>query len=78
MISRLAQILGGIDARLDLVSAYFVPGRKGTEIFSNLARKGIEVNILTNALNTTDVLLVHAGYTKYRRDLLEAGLSFTN
>lgn len=74
MISRLAQILGGIEARLDLVSAYFVPGRKGTEIFSALARKGIEVNILTNALNTTDVLLVHAGYTKYRRDLLEAGV----
>ncbi|MFD2440970.1 phospholipase D-like domain-containing protein [Paracoccus kondratievae] len=74
MISRLAQILGGIETRLDLVSAYFVPGRRGTDVFSDLARRGIEVNILTNALNTTDVLLVHAGYTKYRRDLLQAGV----
>lgn len=74
MISRLGQILGGIEARLDLVSAYFVPSRKGTEVFANLARKGIRVNILTNALNTTDVPMVHAGYTKYRRALLEAGV----
>lgn len=26
-------------------------------------------------MNTTDVLMVHAGYTKYRRELLEAGIS---
>lgn len=29
---------------------------------------------MTNALNTTDVLLVHSGYTKYRRELLESGV----
>lgn len=74
MISHLEQVFGGIKTRLDLVSAYFVPGRRGTEFFQNLARKGIQVNIQTNAMNTTDVLLVHAGYTKYRRDLLEAGV----
>lgn len=72
MITRLDQLLGGIEARLDLVSAYFVPGRKGTIFFNDLARKGIQVNILTNALNTTNLPLVHTGYTKYRRDLLKA------
>ena len=74
MITRLGQILGEVQHRLDLVSAYFVPGRAGTDYFARLARDGIQVNILTNALNTTDVLLVHSGYTKYRRDLLEAGV----
>jgi putative cardiolipin synthase len=73
MITRLTDILGGVERRLDLVSAYFIPGRIGTETFAELAAAGREVNILTNALDTTDVLLVHAGYTKYRRDLLEAG-----
>lgn len=73
MITRLAEILGDVQNRLDLVSAYFVPGKKGTEYFSALARNGKQVNILTNALDTTDVLMVHAGYTKYRRELLEAG-----
>ena len=74
MIHRLGAILGRVQDRLDLVSAYFVPGDRGTAFFVDLARKGKQVNILTNALNTTDVLLVHAGYTKYRRSLLEGGV----
>ena len=74
VISRLGEILGGTRQRLDLVSAYFVPGPEGTRFFADLAQSGVAVNILTNALNTTDVLLVHAGYTKYRRELLAAGV----
>ncbi len=74
MIAHLADILGEVEQRLDLVSAYFVPGTAGTEYFTGLAAQGKEVSILTNALNTTDVLLVHSGYTKYRRELLKAGI----
>ncbi|WP_371223242.1 phospholipase D-like domain-containing protein [Roseovarius sp. 2305UL8-3] len=74
MISRLTDTLGGVEGRLDLVSAYFVPGRAGTDALSALAQNGRDVRVLTNALNTTDVLLVHAGYIKYRRDLLAAGV----
>ena len=62
MITRLTEILGTVERRLDLVSAYFVPGKRGTAIFAGLAEAGREVNILTNALDTTDVLLVHSGY----------------
>ncbi len=75
MITRLGEILGGVEKRLDLVSAYFVPGPKGTAWFSELAETGRDVRILTNAMNTTDVLIVHAGYSKYRRELLESGVS---
>lgn len=73
MITRLGSILGTIEERLDLVSAYFIPGRKGNEIFTGLAEEGKQVRILTNAMNTTDVIMVHSGYSKYRRQLLEAG-----
>lgn len=75
MITRLGDILGETKKRLDLVSAYFIPGKLGTKYFADLARDGKDVRILTNALNTTDVMLVHAGYTKYRRALLKAGVS---
>ena len=74
MIARLTGILGGIERRLDLVSAYFVPGERGTEIFAGLAASGRDVSILTNALDMTDVPLVHSGYARYRRELLEAGV----
>ncbi|WP_312525705.1 phospholipase D family protein [Paracoccus sp. (in: a-proteobacteria)] len=71
MITRLDEIMGDVATKMDLISAYFVPGKAGAKLLSDLA-KTRRVRVLTNALNTTDVLLVHAGYTKYRRKLLEA------
>lgn len=59
---------------LVIFSPYFVPGKQGTEFLSNLARRGIRVRILTNSLASTDVAVVHAGYAKYRKDLLRAGV----
>ncbi len=74
MISRLASHLGNVHKSLDLISAYFVPSVEGTEYFTNLAQGGVQVRVLTNAMTSTDVVMVHAGYSKYRRELLEAGI----
>lgn len=75
MVTQLNAIMAGVNHSVDVISAYFVPGTRGTQMFGDLARAGKRVRILTNAMNTTDVLVVHAGYTKYRRDLLKAGVS---
>jgi len=56
---------------IDVVSAYFVPGRAGERYFSEAASSGLKVRIVTNSQNATDVLPVHAGYIKYRTGLLE-------
>ncbi|GAA2827781.1 putative cardiolipin synthase [Aminobacter aminovorans] len=74
MISRLAELVGPVRHGLDLVSAYFVPGRPGVEYFASLVKGGAKVRILTNALETTDVAMVHAGYSKYRREMLDDGI----
>lgn len=74
MITRLNDILGTVSERLDLVSAYFVPGRPGTDFLADLAEAGVDIRVFTNAMNTTDVLMVHSGYTRYRRELLETGV----
>jgi cardiolipin synthase C len=74
LFSRLTEIVGRPTRRLDLVSPYFVPGRGGTAALATLARRGVEVRILTNALEATDVVPVHAGYAKRRRALLKAGV----
>ncbi len=73
MATRVAELLRGVERRLDLVSAYFIPGARGSELLTGLASSGRQVRVLTNAMRTTDVLMVHAGYSKYRRVLLEAG-----
>ncbi|MBS0451149.1 MAG: phospholipase D family protein [Proteobacteria bacterium] len=75
MLPQLEAALGRPDKELDLVSPYFVPGKDFTADLSALARRGIKVRVLTNSLSATDVAPVHAGYAKYRRDLLEAGIT---
>jgi putative cardiolipin synthase len=73
--SRLDAALGGPPAReFAIVSPYFVPGGRGTKSFRQIADSGVKVKILTNALESTDVAAVHAGYAKRRRDLLKSGI----
>lgn len=72
---KLKEILGDPAAEVDLVSAYFVPATSGTEMFVDMARRGVKVTVLTNSLEATDVAVVHAGYAKRRKSLLEAGVT---
>jgi putative cardiolipin synthase len=72
---KLRQLFGDPVARLDLVSPYFVPASAGVDAFVAMAARGVKIRVLTNALEATDVLAVHAGYAKRRKPLLEAGIS---
>jgi putative cardiolipin synthase len=72
---KLKDILGEPQRSLDLVSPYFVPGKEGTAAFVDLAKKGTRTRILTNSLEATDVAAVHAGYAKWRKPLLESGVT---
>ena len=73
--ANLKNLLGVPNKELDLVSPYFVPGKSGTQAFAELAKEGVNVRILTNALEATDVAAVHAGYAKWRKPLLQAGVT---
>lgn len=70
----LQRYFGEPDSHLDLVSSYFVPTRAGVDYLVGLARQGITIRILTNSLAATDVPAVHAGYEKWRKPLLKAGI----
>lgn len=59
---------------VDLISAYFVPEKKGAERLNDLAQEGVQVRVLTNSFKANDVSLVHAFYQKYRVDLLKHGV----
>lgn len=62
------------DRELIVFSPYFVPGKQGVAFLSELVERGVRVRILTNSLASTDVAVVHAGYAKYRKALLRAGI----
>ncbi|MGE8615716.1 MAG: phospholipase D family protein [Achromobacter veterisilvae] len=71
---QLHEIVGTPTTDLELVSPYFVPTATGTQAFAQMARRGIRVKVLTNALEATDVAVVHSGYAKRRKDLLASGV----
>lgn len=63
-----------VKKELIILSPYFVPGKPGVAFLTQLAKRGIQVRILTNSLSSNDVGIVHAGYAKYRKDLLRVGV----
>ena len=74
LIAGLLPIMGKPKREMGLVSAYFVPTAIGTQELTALVGEGVKVSVLTNALNATDVAIVHAGYAKQRRALLQGGV----
>lgn len=70
----LVPMLQTVQARLSIISPYFVPGDRGTALLSDVARAGRDVRVLTNSLIANDVAAVHGGYSRYRVPLLEAGV----
>ncbi len=75
LLDRLMLAVGEPQHKLDLVSPYFVPTESGTETFVKMAHQGVQVRILTNSLESTDVAPVHAGYAKRRKELLRGGVT---
>ena len=57
-----------------IASPYFVPGKEGLAWFKNMRSNLTTLKVLTNSLAATDVIAVHAGYMKYRKRLLKAGV----
>lgn len=74
LTARLTEILDQPVQSVDLISPYFVPTQQGVQAFGALADQGVQVRILTNAMEATDVIAVHAGYSKYRVPLLKRGI----
>jgi putative cardiolipin synthase len=74
MNDALYQRLQNVKEELLIESAYFVPRDRGVEAAKALTDHGVRVRVMTNSLAANDVLAAHAGYAKYRKALLEAGV----
>lgn len=62
-----------LEKELLIESAYFVLRDRGIKTLQDLQRRGIRVRILTNSMQSNDVLAAHAGYAERRRDMVAAG-----
>ena len=62
------------DHEVMIEAAYVVPGPEGVERTRVNQERGISQRLLTNSLATNDVAAAHAGYAKYRRDMIRNGM----
>ena len=74
ILKALAGKVDGLKRELLMENAYFVPTQAGADKLKELSARGVKVRVLTNSLSSNDVVAVHAGYSKYRVELLEAGV----
>lgn len=74
VIDGLLQLM--LQARRDvlIISPYFVPGARMMAVYEQLRKKGVRVRVLTNSLASNDAPAAHAGYARYREDLLALGV----
>lgn len=74
LITGLTPHILAAESEIIIVSPYFVPDSDVADALCAKAQGGIPVRVLTNSLASNDVVAVHAGYSKYRRHLLECGV----
>jgi cardiolipin synthase C len=60
--------------QVTILTPYFVPEDWGAHLFEQLARRGVQVRIVTNSLAANNHAYVHAGYMRHRKALLAAGV----
>ena len=75
VLEKLKEVIGESVTEIWLVSPYFVPTDAGVDALTAVARRGVKITVLTNALEATDVPFVHAGYAKSRKALVENGIT---
>jgi cardiolipin synthase C len=74
LVDGLLQLMEQARQDVLIVSPYFVPGAPMMEAFARMRAKGVRIRVLTNSLASTDAPAAHAGYVRYRKDLLALGV----
>ena len=74
LVQQLRTLLGRPTKQLTIISSYFVPTKDGVDTLVKLANAGIDIKILTNSFDATDVTAVHSGYSQWRPKMLRAGI----
>jgi len=68
------QSISNANSSVLIVTPYFIPENYGAELLETLVRRGVDVEIFTNSLGSTNHPSAHAGYLRYRSRLLKAGV----
>jgi putative cardiolipin synthase len=73
-ISRVREAMAGAKSELAVATPYLIPRERGMALIRHLADNGVRVTVLTNSMAANDSIFAHAGYARYRRGMLKAGV----
>lgn len=76
IVTPLSRTARSAQESLMIISPYFVPRKSGIEALAQMQDNGVQVEVITNSLASSDHLLVHGGYASCRKPLLEHGVKF--
>ena len=75
LVHQVRRIVGTPKRQFTIISSYFVPTALGVAELTKLAQDSVQINVLTNSLDATDVPIVHSGYSETRTALLQSGIN---
>ena len=73
LVKELSGVVRRAEKEVIFISPYYVPGDRGVQLVRDLVAKGVRVMIFTNSLASNNHVPVHSAYSRYRRDVVEAG-----
>lgn len=74
VIDGLLQLMQQAQRDVLIISPYFVPGERMMDVYRQLRQRGVRIRVLTNSMASNDAPAAHAGYARYRDDLLAMGV----
>lgn len=74
IVTPLLRSVRSANESLLIVSPYFVPRKAGEEGIGALQDSGVQIDIITNSLASSDHTLVHSGYAASRKAILRHGV----
>lgn len=72
--TRVAELFESAQSSIVIESPYLVPSKPMRALLERKRAEGVRVQIITNSFRSTDGLLPYAGYLKYGRPLVRAGI----
>lgn len=70
----MGEALAGAEREIIFFTPYLIPGKGGIETIRALIARGVKIVVITNSLATNNHTPVYSAYSRYRKDLLLAGV----
>lgn len=75
LVKAIDELFSNTKKNVYISSAYLVPSKNGVKMFVDAKNRGIDINIVTNSLSSTDSAVVYAAWEGYRKELLENNIN---